>query len=80
MYLAKVTEMVCCTCRHWTGMQIFEEDGFVYSLKKLEGVCNSVKRRERRVGDDETSRAMTFPYTHCDAWQKWREAEIETGK
>jgi len=68
MYITKATEKNCCTCNYWVGTRVVEQDGFVYSLKNLEGICNGVKRMPDGA---EFKRALTFPATSCTAWQHW---------
>lgn len=74
MYIAKASEKICCTCNHWAGTRVVEEDGFVYSLKALEGICDGVAHQ---AAGTEFNRALTFPDTRCQAWEKW--LELETG-
>jgi hypothetical protein len=68
MYIVKNNEQTCCTCDHWTGTRVQEEDGFVYSLKNLEGICSGIKHV---VDGAEFNRALTFPSTSCNAWARW---------
>lgn len=70
MYVVKTSEQTCCTCDHWTGTRVKEEDGFVYSLKNLEGICGGIKRV---VDGAEFRRALTFPNTTCNSWERWPE-------
>lgn len=68
MYITKGSEQNCCTCNCWLGTRVVEKDGFVYSLKNLEGICNGVKRTPDGA---EFKRSMTFPASSCQAWQQW---------
>ncbi len=68
MYITKENEKNCCTCDFWLGTRVVEQDGFVYSLKNLEGICNSVKRMPDGT---ELKRTLTFPSVSCDAWRLW---------
>ena len=72
MYVVNTTEQVCCTCSHWTGSRVTAEDGLVYSMKNLEGICSGIKRREEGA---EFTRALTLPDNRCMAWKKWFEIE-----
>lgn len=72
MYTAKNGERICCTCDHWTGVRMQEDDGFVYSLKNLEGICSGLRRA---VDDAAFDRALTFPDTSCKSWKRWIEPD-----
>jgi hypothetical protein len=72
MYIVKNSEQTCCTCNHWMGTRIVEEDGFVYSLKNMEGICSGIKRV---VDGAEFKRALTFPNTNCKSWGRWSELD-----
>lgn len=67
----KTNEQACCTCHHWSGTRVLE-DGFVYSLKNIEGVCSGIKRV---VEGTEFDRALTFPDTRCKSWGRWSELD-----
>lgn len=68
MYIVKVNEQNCCTCNHWTGVRAMEENGSVYSLENLEGICKCVKHVANR---DKHERILTLPSSRCDAWALW---------
>jgi len=72
MYTAKNGERVCCTCNHWTGIRVREDDGSVYSLKNLEGICSGYRRVVDGAAFD---RALTFPDTGCKSWKRWIEPD-----
>lgn len=72
MYAVNNREQVCCTCDHWTGLRANDEDGFVYSLKNIEGFCSGFKRV---VNGTEFNRALTFPDTRCKSWKRWIELD-----
>lgn len=74
MYVVNASEQVCCTCNSWTGSRIVGEDGYVYSMKSLEGICGVI----RREPGAEHSRALTLPDSSCAVWKKW--FEIEKGE
>lgn len=69
MNVVNASEQVCCTCNFWTGSRIVGEDGYVYSMKSLEGVCRAV----RREPGTERSRALALPGDSCPAWEIWPE-------
>jgi len=69
MYIVKANEKRCCTCDHWTGVRAMEENGVVYSLENLEGICKDVPLDNR----NESARILTYPGAHCDAWALWPE-------
>lgn len=52
MYIVK--EKTCSTCSHWFGLRAMEENGFVYSLENLEGMCKGVKHDTDGNGFDRT--------------------------
>lgn len=70
MYIGKASEQVCCTCNHWKGTRVLGADGFVYSMKKLEGICHGINRWEE---GGEFALALTLPGNRCKAWEKWQE-------
>jgi hypothetical protein len=63
MYVVKSSEQSCCTCNHWMGTRVVEKDGFVYSLKNMEAICDGIKR------------TLTFPNTICKSWGRWSELD-----
>lgn len=65
MLIVKSTEKNCCTCEHWRGTRIKEDDGFVYSLADLEGVCTAVTHRTQE------SVFLAAPSGSCHAWKLW---------
>ena len=74
MYITKATEKNCCTCNHWAGTRAMEEDGYIYSLKGLEGICDGIAHW---AAGTEFKRALTYPDTSCQAWEKWPDMETE---
>ncbi len=68
MYIVNGNARNCCTCDHWTGVRAMEENGSVYSLENLEGICKGAMRADQEHGN---SRVLTLPNAHCDAWTLW---------
>lgn len=66
MYIVK--EKTCSTCSHWHGLRAMEENGFVYSLENLEGICKDVKHDTDGNG---FGRTLTFPGSYCEHWDQW---------
>lgn len=73
MYVARNIEKICCTCNHWMGTRVVEEDGFVYSLKSVEGVCRNVQRVKESGG---LNSAVTLPSAACTIWERWHGLEL----
>ena len=73
MFIAKTTEKNCCTCHYWNGTRVTEGDGYIYSLKSLEGICDGTQQRAIRP---EFNLALTFPDGGCNAWEKWLDIEM----
>lgn len=72
MYVVRNIERTCCTCNHWMGTRVVEGDGFVYSLKSIEGIC----REMRRAKITEGLGIVTLPAALCSAWERWHEIEL----
>lgn len=68
MYIVKEQEKACCTCSHWFGVRAMEENGFVYSLENLEGMCKGARSV---AGGSESDIALTFPDSCCKEWDQW---------
>ncbi|MBS4099484.1 MAG: hypothetical protein KGZ83_21990 [Sulfuricella sp.] len=65
MLIVKLSERNCCTCDHWSGTRIVEEDGFVYSLENLEGVCTLSCRSSNEMV------VLSTPSGTCGSWKFW---------
>lgn len=66
MFTTLNTEKFCCTCGHWRGVRVFEEDGCVYSLKNIDGIC----RAAPRTSDADTPHPLlTLPSNTCHQWE-----------
>lgn len=67
MLIVKSSERSCCTCDHWRGTRIMEDDGYVYSLENLEGVCTVACCESTEMI------ALSVPSGTCKAWKTWEE-------
>lgn len=64
MHIVRESDKCCCTCAFWTGARTRGEDGFIYSLLELEGLC----RRSRSGEDAPAVRGATSPNAVCGGW------------
>lgn len=68
MFITRIGDQRCCTCNHWQGVRVTENDGYIYSLKDVEGVCHDLKPS---AAGHEPRMALTFPASLCQNWEKW---------
>lgn len=67
MLIVKSSERKCCTCEHWNGTRIKEDDGAVYSLARLEGICSVASETGSEM------RAPSAPFGTCQTWKAWED-------
>lgn len=68
MFITRIGDQRCCTCNHWQGVRVTENDGYIYSLKDVEGVCHDLKPSP---SGREPCMSLTFPASVCLSWEKW---------
>lgn len=72
MHIARSSEQACCTCAHWTGIRLKEEDGRVYALENQEGLCGSIARL---FDENLLHGALTLSRSSCQSWGRWAELD-----
>lgn len=67
LFITRHNEPCCCTCKHWNGVRVSEDDGQVYSLSDVEGVC---KPQWDMIDADKTCTPLTLPSdAACQHWE-----------
>lgn len=68
MFITRINDERCCTCNHWQGVRVTENDGYIYSLKDVEGICHGL---QPPLEGRESCMSLTFPSYSCQNWLKW---------
>lgn len=68
MFITRISDQRCCTCDNWQGVRVTENDGYIYSLKDVEGICHDIKPAQ---SGHESCMSLTFPSSLCQNWAKW---------
>lgn len=77
MFITRIGDQRCCTCNHWQGVRVTENDGYIYSLKDVEGICHDLKPTQK---GHESCMSLSFPSSSCPNWREWTGPAIPEGR
>ncbi len=77
MFITRIGDQRCCTCNHWQGVRVTENDGYIYSLKDVEGICHNL---QPSPAGHSACMSLTLPAALCQQWEKWDGLSFPEGK